>query len=178
MAALPDVEIEAGVGVAGVRVGQSRAAVEEHIGPPVHPGKHSRAVYDVIAPLLVVTYDRSDTVEIVETGYSGSNGGEEVYFDGVQLTYRFIDEVVADLVARGLHAHPTDIGFWFDPGFAIFSMASLSAKELDPDTPEHTERPIVEGVGVAPASYFAYGDEIADMSPGDLQALRRHLHDR
>jgi hypothetical protein len=69
-------------------------------------------------------------VGIVEVAYSG-DGGEEVFFEGVQLTFQFMDDVVADLAARGYGYEPIDIGYRFEPGFAIFSMGSRSANELD-----------------------------------------------
>ncbi|MFC4069987.1 hypothetical protein [Actinoplanes subglobosus] len=142
-------EILAGEGVALVKVGESRDVVESRVGPPVHPGRRSRAVYDT-DPGLVITYQADETVELVEIGY----GGEEVFFEGVQLTYRFIDDVVAELAARGHRAVPFDIGFSFEPGFAIFSMSSLSASELDPGAPVDDPRRVVEGVSVAPFEYF------------------------
>ena len=88
-------------------------------------------------PKLVLTYTEDDTVELVEIAYSG-DGGEEVFFDGVQLTYRFIDDVVADLAVKGYRGEPSDIGYRFRPGFAIFSMGSRSAQDLDPQAPRRT----------------------------------------
>lgn len=140
-------------GVAQAKVGQSRDDVERRIGPPVHPGRSSKAVYDTL-PQLVLTYADDGTVEVVEIGYSGDSGGEEVYFDGVQLTYRFLDDVVADLAAKGYQYEPTDIGYRFEPGFAIWSMGSRWAGDLDPDADEDDERQICEGVSVAPYDYF------------------------
>ncbi|HWS33334.1 MAG TPA: hypothetical protein VN408_11385 [Actinoplanes sp.] len=142
-------EIEPGQGVMLAKVGESRDVVESRVGPPVHPGRQSRAVYDT-EPLLVITYAEDDTVELVEI----ANGGDEVFYDGVQLTFRFVDDVVAELAGRGLRAEPFDIGFAFEPGFAIFSMSSLPASELDPGAPDDDPRRIVEGVSVAPFDYF------------------------
>jgi hypothetical protein len=103
--------------------------------------------------MLILTYADDDTVEVVEVGYTG-DGGEEVFFDGVQLTYRFMADVVADLAARG-HAHePIDVGYRFEPGFALYSMGSRTARDLDPSAAEDDEREIVEGVSVAPYDYF------------------------
>ncbi len=107
--------------------------------------------------MLVVSYGPDDLVELVEVGYSGHHGGDEVFFSGVRLTYRFMDDVVADLAALGHHATPFDIGFAFEPGFAIFSMSSLWALDLDPDAGEDDDRRIVEGVSIAPRAYFDYG---------------------
>ncbi|WP_109593107.1 hypothetical protein [Actinoplanes xinjiangensis] len=142
-------EILAGEGVAMVKVGESRDVVESRIGAPMHPGRSSRAVYDT-DPMLVITYREDETVELVEIGY----GGEEVFFEGVQLTYRFMDDVVAELAAGGHRAVPFDIGFSFEPGFAIFSMSSLSASELDPEASADDPRRVVEGVSIAPFDYF------------------------
>jgi len=64
-------------------------------------------------------------VELVEIACSG-DGGEEVTFDGVQLTYRFLEDVVADLTAKGYTRTPSDID----------------------------ERAANEGVSVAPYAYF------------------------
>jgi hypothetical protein len=145
-------EIVPGEGVAQARIGEHRDAVERRIGPPVHPGRDSRAVYDT-QPQLIISYRADETVEVVEIGYDGE-GGEEVYYEGVQLTYRFMDEVVAELAALGLEAEPFDIGYVFRPGFTIWSMGSRWAGDLDPDAVDDDPRRIVEGVGIAPYGYF------------------------
>jgi len=145
-------EILAGEGVATAKVGENRDVVEGRLGPPVHPGRDSKAVY-ATTPMLVVSYTDDDTVEVVEIAYSG-DGDEEVFFDGVQPTFRFMDDVVADLAARGHRYEPIDIGYRFEPGFAIFSMGSRWARDLDPDAPEDDPRRICEGVSVAPYDYF------------------------
>ncbi|MFD1374418.1 hypothetical protein [Actinoplanes sichuanensis] len=146
-------EIIPGEGVALVKIGELRRVAEDRLGVPVHPGRSRKAVYDT-SPGLVVSYAEDDTVEIVEIAYSG-DGGDEVFFDGVQLTFRFMDDVVADLAARGYGYEPIDIGYRFEPGFAIFSMRSRSANELDPAAAEDDGRAICEGVSVAPYEYFA-----------------------
>jgi hypothetical protein len=126
--------------------------VEARLGAPVHPGREDKAVYETV-PMLILTYADDDTVEVVEIGYTG-DGGEEVFFDGVQLTWRFMDDVVADLAARG-HAHePIDVGYRFEPGFALYSMGGRTARDLDPSAADDDERAIVEGVSVAPYDYF------------------------
>lgn len=89
----------------------------------------------------------------MEIAYSG-DGGEEVFFDGVQLTYRFLDDVVADLAARGYDYEPIDIGYRVGPGFAVWSMGSRWARDLDPDAAEDDPRRVCEGVSVAPYDYF------------------------
>ncbi|MDI6102632.1 hypothetical protein QLQ12_28820 [Actinoplanes sp. NEAU-A12] len=158
-------EILPGEGVALARVGESRDVVESRVGPPVHPGRQDRAVY-ATSPMLVISYFE-DEVELVEMGYSG-DGGEEVFFDGVQLTYRIMSDVVADLEARGHRAVPSDIGFSFRPGFSIFSMGSQSARDLDPQAADDAS--VVEGVSVAPAEYFLElldDDDDDDGKPGE-----------
>ncbi|GAA1404137.1 hypothetical protein ACFQZ4_50975 [Catellatospora coxensis] len=145
-------EIIPGEGVTLAKVGESRDEVERRVGAAVHPGRASRAVYNT-APALVLTYTADDTVEVVEIAYSG-DGGEEVYFDGVQLTYRFLEDVVADLAARGYGYEPIDIGYRVEPGFAIWSMGSRWARDLDPDADEDDPRQVCEGVSVAPYDYF------------------------
>ncbi|MEU6713775.1 hypothetical protein ABZ897_20060 [Nonomuraea sp. NPDC046802] len=137
-----------------VKVGDQRAEVESRIGDPVHGRPSSKDVYNT-TPMLVISYTPDDRVELVEVAYSG-DGGEQAFFDGVQLTYRFLDEVIADLTAKGYTSIPSDIGFTFHAGFAVWSMGSLWARDLDPDAGEDDERSIVEGVSVAP---FAYWDE-------------------
>lgn len=146
------VEIVPERGVASARIGESRAEVEARVGRPVHGPGDTKAVYDTV-PQLVISYAPGDAVELVEIGYSGG-GQEEVFLDGVQLTYRFLDDVVADLAAKGYTGTSSDIGFDFHAGFAIFSMGSLWARELDPDADEDDERAVVEGVAVAPYAYF------------------------
>jgi hypothetical protein len=147
----PGMEIIPEIGVEAVKIGDPRVEVEQRLGPPVHAGNHARAVYDSVDPMLVVTYDQDDVVELVELGHGVH---DQAFFDGVQLTYRFMDEVMADLAAKGHLGTPSDIGFDLRAGFAIFSMASRSAQELDPDASEDDPRRIVEGVSIAPYSYF------------------------
>lgn len=171
-ATMPRMEIMPGVGVQAVKIGAPRGEVEQRLGPPAHGGNHSRSVYDSVDPMLVVTYDQDDVVELVEVGYGLDH---QVFFDGVQLTYRFMDEVMADLAAKGHLGSPSDIGFDFQAGFAIFSMASLSAGALDPDAPEDDRRRVVEGVSIAPYSYFT-----ADQPPlnGTVEELEAWLRQR
>ena len=114
-----------GVGVAAARIGEPKVAIDERLGRPDQAGR--RAVYTGTEPMLIVHYDHRDTAELVEIGYGVD---EQVYFEGVQLTYRIMDDVVEDLARRGLRAHTMDIGYAFEPGFAIFSMSSLTAADL------------------------------------------------
>lgn len=131
-------------------VGASRDEVEQSLGAPsaLHGG---RASYD--NPALLVHYDSDDRVEVVEIPYDGGEG-EEVTFDGVQLTFRFMEDVVRDLAARGYSYTPSDIGYDFCAGFAIFSMSSLDAQTIDATASDDDERQVVEGVSVAPYEYF------------------------
>jgi hypothetical protein len=82
-------------------------------------------------------------------------GGEEVFFDGVQLTFRFMDDVVTERAAKGYRYEPVDVGYRFEPGFAIFSMGSRWARDLDPDASEDDPRQVCEGVSVASYEYLA-----------------------
>ncbi|MFC6023340.1 hypothetical protein ACFP2T_45200 [Plantactinospora solaniradicis] len=148
-------DIIPGVGVATARIGETRAEVEARIGSPVHGPGGAKAVYDT-TPGLVISYTPEDTVELVEIAYSG-DGAEEVFFDGVQLTFRFLDDVVADLTAKGYTSTPSDIGYEFHAGFAVWSMDSRSAVDLDPEADEDDERSVSEGVSVAPYAYFTEG---------------------
>ncbi|WP_436520867.1 hypothetical protein [Actinoplanes sp. HUAS TT8] len=144
-------EILPGEGVLLVRVGETRDAVEARLGPPAHPGIAARSVYDT-EPRLVVDYDE-DVVELVELGASG-DGGEQATLDGVQLTFRFMDDVVAELTALGHHPERAALGYTFRAGFTIFSTGSRSAADLDPLATPDDPREIVEGVGIAPAKYW------------------------
>ena len=68
-----------------------------------------------------------------------------------------MDDVVADLERAGFHGVPdNDIGWEYDEGFCIWSMASHRASDLAPDSTADPddERLVVEGVSVAPISYW------------------------
>ncbi|MDG4830405.1 hypothetical protein O7627_13960 [Solwaraspora sp. WMMD1047] len=145
-------EIIPGIGVEQARIGEPRSDVEARIGAPVHGPGGRKAVYDT-TPGLVIAYTPDDRVELVEIGYAG-DGGEEVFFDGVQLTFRFLEEVVADLEAKGHEYTPSDIGYDFRAGFAVWSMGSRWALDLDPNADEDDERAVSEGVSVGPYEYF------------------------
>ncbi|MFF3657328.1 hypothetical protein [Streptomyces olivochromogenes] len=149
-------EIIPGLGVNTVRIGDRRSQVEERLGPPYHGPGGQRAVYTT-TPMLVVTYAADETVELVETHYSGEGGPAEVHYDGVQLTHRFLDEVVADLHALGYTSTPSDIGHDFHAGFSVWSMHSLWARDLDPEADDDDERAVSEAVSVAPYAYFVEG---------------------
>ncbi|MEU1620324.1 hypothetical protein ABZ479_23825 [Streptomyces sp. NPDC005722] len=158
-------EIVPGRGVGLVEIGEHRSRVEERIGLPHHGPGGERAVYRT-SPMLVVTYAADDTVELVEISYCGEGGEAEATLDGVQLTYRFLDDVVSELHARGYTSTPSDIGHDFHAGFAVWSMHSLWAGDLDPAAGEDDERAIAEGVSVAPYAYFRRGPD-ADPTSAD-----------
>jgi hypothetical protein len=148
-------EIDAGRGIGGVHVGEDRSTVEGLLGPPVAAASSARAVYGT-DPRLVVTYTDTNTVELVEAAPNGVDG-EQVFYSGVQLTFRVMDEVVADLRAQGSACTPSDIGYDFEAGFAVFSMSSVSVHDIDATTATGDERLVVEGVSVAPYDYFLRG---------------------
>lgn len=141
-------EIIPGVGVSLARIGDRREDVEGRIGAPVHGPGGRKAVYDT-TPGIVIGYTPEHTVEVVEIGYSG-DGREEAFLQGVQLTFRFLDDVVAELAAKGYSSTPSDIGFDFHAGFAVWSMGSRTAQDLDPDAAENDERAVAEGITIAP----------------------------
>jgi len=153
---MADMEIIPGIGVNTVRIGDRRSQVEESIGPPHHGPGGQRAVYTT-APMLVITYAADETVELVEAHYSGEDGPVEVHYGGVQLTHRFLDDVVADLHGLGYTSTPSDIGHDFHAGFSVRSMHSLWARDIDPEADEDDERAVSEGVSVAPYTYFVEG---------------------
>ena len=143
------VDILPGAGVDQVRIGDSREDVEARLGNPIETGA-TRTIHET-TPLLILTYGEDDTVEAVEVAYSGGNA-EEAWFDGVQLTFRFLDEVVADLAAKGYKA---DAAYRFREGFALFSMGSRHARDLDPAAAGDDPRAVCEGVSIAPYGYLA-----------------------
>jgi hypothetical protein len=99
--------------------------------------------------MLVVDYAPDDTVELVQVPCSGDGGAGEAHLNGVQLTHRFLDEVVAELHAQGYTSTPSDIGHDFHAGFSVWSMGSLCAGDLDPTADEDDDRAVAEGVSVA-----------------------------
>lgn len=146
-------EIEPGKGVAAARIGETREAVERRLGPPVHPGKESRAVYD-IGRLLVVSYTGEDLVELVEVPHDAGRG-DEAFLADVQLTWRLLDDVVADLAAKGYrYEQEESSSFLFEAGFVLFSMGSRTAEDLGLEVVEGASRSVCEGVSVGPYEYF------------------------
>ncbi|MGI5137423.1 MULTISPECIES: hypothetical protein [unclassified Streptomyces] len=149
-------EIIPELGVDLVKIGDQRSQVEERIGPPFHGPGGLRAVYTT-SPMLVITYTADETVELVEIRCSGDGSDTEVHYDGVQLTHRFLDDVVAELHALGYTSTPSDIGHDFHAGFSVWSMHSLWARDIDPEADEDDERAVSEAVSVAPYAYFNGG---------------------
>lgn len=141
-----------GQGVEQVRLGDTRDVIEGRLGPPTVE-RDGRAYYDTSTPGLVITYDASDAVEMIEIPYAGTPG-KEVTLNGVQLTYRAMDEVLHDLGAAGFTGHPSDIGHDFSEGFAIWSMDSLSLSDVDSAAKPDDEGQVVEGVAVGTPAYF------------------------
>ncbi|SDS87378.1 hypothetical protein [Actinoplanes derwentensis] len=147
-------EIQPGRGVAAARIGETRETVENRLGPPMHPGKVSRAVYD-IGRLLVISYTGDDLVELVELPHDAGRG-DEAFLDGVQLTWRLLDDVVADLAAKGYrYEQDESSSFLFEAGFVLFSAGSRTPRDLGLDAVENASRSVCEGVSVGPYEYFA-----------------------
>lgn len=145
--------IAPGVGIPGVSIGDSRTTVEATVGTP-EPSEESRAFYFDREPNYAVHYAGDGTVELVEVFHA--QGREEVFLADIQLTFRLMDEVTADLERAGFTSRPMDIGRVYDAGFSLWSMASLDPSDLVPgmEYDPEDERQVVEGVGIAPASYW------------------------
>ncbi|MEV0489870.1 hypothetical protein [Streptomyces atratus] len=79
------------------------------MGQPHHGPGGDRAVYDT-SPKLMITYAADGTVELVEICHNGGSGDAEACYDGVRLTHRFLDDVVAELHAKGYTSTPSGIG--------------------------------------------------------------------
>lgn len=136
-------EIIPGLGVDLVKIGDRRSQVEEGIGPPYHGPGGLRAVH-ATSPMLVITYAADETVELVEIRCSGVGSDTEVHYDAVQLTHRFLDDVVADLHALGYTSTPSDIGHDFHAGFSVWpagrSATPVSQRGPVPTVPEARSR--------------------------------------
>jgi len=149
------VEIIPGVGLPVARVGQTLADIEAMVGLADDiQADPDRAYWHRHKPAFVAHFDREGLVELIEVYYS-EGGEEQVTLDGTQLTYRLMDEVMADLQVAGRRGRRMVIGFDFDDGFCVWSMSSLSPSDLtggsyDPDD----ERAVVEGVSVGAPDYF------------------------
>ena len=148
-------EIIPGVGLPLAKVGQKLTDIEAVAGladdVQLDP---DRAFWHRHHPGFSAHFDGEGVVELIEAYYS-QGGREQVTLGGVQLTFRLMDDVVADLAAAGMHGRPMDIGFDYDEGFCVWSMGSLDPSDLtggqyDPDD----ERRVVEGISVGAPDYF------------------------
>jgi hypothetical protein len=147
-------QINPGIGVPGVSIGDRRARVEASLGAPTTE-RDGTAYYEEATPPLSIHYDADGAVELIEVAYAG-DGGEEAFLGDIQLTHRAMEDVVADLSTGGFAGRRSDIGYDYDAGFAIWSMESITTADLPgaQDDPDHG-RTVVEGVSVAPSQYFA-----------------------
>ena len=148
-------EIIPGVGLPVAKVGQTLADIEALVGLAddiqLDP---DRAFWHRHYPGFSANFDGDGVAELIEAYYS-QGGRDQVTLGGVQLTFRLMDDVVADLEAAGMHGRRMDIGFDYDEGFCVWSMSSLNPSDLTggPYDPRD-ERLVVEGVAVGPPSYF------------------------
>ena len=142
-------EITPGVGVGDVRLGSARDEVEAALGAPERDLEGELFYSD-----LVVRFEGTDAVTLIEVPYSGD--GHEVTLGGIQLTFRPIDEVIAELTDAGFEGRPCDIGHDFVAGFSVWSMASLTVADIDPSASEDDERNVAEGVSVGAPAYFGF----------------------
>ena len=146
-------EIDPGRGVLNLELGVERAAVTQRLGAPTSLHEDS-AFYSEPAPGLVLRFSARGRLELIEVPYSGN--GHEVTLRGIQLTHRLLDEVVDDLRCEGFVGRSSDIGIDFPEGFAIWSMGSLAAQDIDPFARPDDERPVVEGVSIGTPAYFGF----------------------
>ena len=147
-------EIQPGVGVEHVRLGESRHVVDARLGEPRAPDG-DRVLYDHQAPPIIVSYDAKGAVELIEVPHAGTVE-HEATLGGIQLTGRALDDVRAALEDAGHTGRTSDIGYDFDTGFSIFSMGSIMVAEVDPSAAQDDERLVVEGVAVADPAYFGF----------------------
>jgi hypothetical protein len=150
----PSGEVLPGIGTAMAQVGQTLEQIEAVAGPPsVTDGP--RGLWNEHTPAFVVHTDADGIAELVEIAH-GESGEPQATLHGIQLTFRLMDDVVADLERAGFHGVAADIGWEYDEGFYVWSMASHTANDLDPGgtADPDDERLVVEGVSVAPISYW------------------------
>ena len=147
-------EIIPAVGLPVARVGQTLTEIEAAVGPATATDER-RAFWDHHEPAFVAHLDDRGVAELIEVA-SSDDGGEQATLSGIQLTSRVMDDVVADLAAAGMVGTPVDIGYEYDEGFTVWSMASRSPSDLTPGAaPDPSdERLVVEGVGIAPVGYW------------------------
>ncbi|EAQ00469.1 2-amino-3-ketobutyrate coenzyme A ligase [Janibacter sp. HTCC2649] len=146
-------QITPAVGIPEVSIGDSRSDVESRLGEP-SSSEEGRAFYFDREPNFSVHYDGAGTVELIEVVHG--EGAAEAFLGEIQLTFRLMDDVVEDLEIGGFTSRPVDIGRVYDAGFCVFSMASRDPSELVDGAKfdEDDERLVVEGVSIAPASYW------------------------
>lgn len=146
-------EILPGRGVQNIELGTERVIVAQHLGAPTSVQGDSDFYADP-DPGIVLRYSEQDRLELIELPYSGT--GHEVTLKGIQLTHRLMDDVVEDLRGQGFIGRSSDIGVDFPEGFAIWSMGSLSAMDVDPTASHDDERPVVEGVSIGSPTYLGF----------------------
>ncbi len=150
----PAGEVLPGIGTALAQVGQTLRQIEAVAGTPSIVQEHS-AYWNEHKPAFVVHTDSAGRVELVELDH-GESGEPQVTLRGIQLTYRVMEDVVADLEEAGFIGIEVDTGWEYEEGFCIWSTGSHRASDIDPsNTPDlDDERLVVEGVSVAPAGYW------------------------
>src|SRR6476620_7170932 len=112
----PAGEVLPGIGTALAQVGQTLQQIEAVAGPPSVTQGHS-AFWNEHAPAFVVRTDTEGFAELVEIDH-GEGGEPQATLDGIQLTFRLVDDVVADLERAGFHGVPVDIGWEYEEGFS------------------------------------------------------------
>lgn len=145
-------EIIPGQGIPQVPLGADRQAVHAALGTPsVVSGQEEH--HNELDPAVVVHYDHGGTVQTLEIPYSGTPGNE-VTLDGIQLTFRPLPQVIADLASAGFVGMESDIGMDYPDGFSIWSMGSLMIEDIDQPGDAGPDDEVVEGVSIAAAGYF------------------------
>ncbi|GAA2447016.1 hypothetical protein GCM10010433_55790 [Streptomyces pulveraceus] len=81
---------------------------------------------------------------LVEIGHSGQGGEPEACYDGIRLTHRLIDDVVAGLHAKGYTGTPSDIGYDVHAGFPVWSTRVPEAREVDQTAGEDDPGPCLQ----------------------------------
>ena len=149
-------EIIPGEGLPVARVGQTRAEIEALVGPATFL-KVGCVSWPEHSPPFTVYFAADGRAQLIEV-YHGVNGQDQATFGGVQLTRRVMDDVLSDLAREGVSGRRTDIVADFDEGFTLWSLLSLSPADVDParaTDPAANDHPVVEGVAIAPAHYWA-----------------------
>ena len=147
-------DILPGQGLPVARVGQTQAEIEASVGSP-SVAEAGRAFWNDHAPAFSVHFDAEGGAELVEV-FHGELGEEQATLGDVQLTYRLMDDVAADLDRAGYTGRRVDIGWEYDAGFVLWSSGSRNPSDLEPGAPFDPEdqRLVVEGIGIAPIAYW------------------------